>query len=126
MFYIRLGDPNTEEGKEQLKRKSPFFHASEIKAPLLVAQGDNDPRVKTAESDQIVVAMRDHELPVEYVNFPDEGHGFANPDNSMAFLAVCEAFLAKHLKGRYQEEVPERLQAIVDKVTVDIDGLVLS
>jgi len=126
MFYIRLGHPDTSEGREQLRRKSPFFHADKIKAPLLVAQGDNDPRVKTAESDQIVVAMRDLGFPVEYVNFPDEGHGFVNPDNSMAFLAVCEAFLAKHLGGRYQEAVPERLQQIIDKVTVDIKALELS
>lgn len=125
MFYLRLGNPNTEEGREQLRRKSPFFHAQNIEAPLLVAQGNNDPRVKTAESDQIVVAMRDHGLAVEYLNFPDEGHGFANPDNSMAFLAVCEEFLAKHLKGRYQEEVPERLKNIIDKVKVDISALTL-
>ena len=125
MFHIRLGHPDTPEGQEQLKRKSPFFHAKNIKVPLLVAQGDNDPRVKTAESDQIVVAMRDLGLPVEYVNFPDEGHGFANPDNSMAFLAVCEAFLAKHLGGRYQEDVPDRLKEIIDKVTVDIEALEL-
>ena len=65
MFHIRLGHPDTPEGQEQLKRKSPFFHAKNIKVPLLVAQGDNDPRVKTAESDQIVVAMRDLGLPVE-------------------------------------------------------------
>ena len=125
MFHIRLGHPDTPEGQEQLKRKSPFFHAKNIKVPLLVAQGDNDPRVKTAESDQIVVAMRDLGLPVEYVNFPDEGHGFANPDNSMAFLTVCEAFLAKHLGGRYQEDVPDRLKEIIDKVTVDIEALEL-
>lgn len=124
MFYLRLGNPDTEEGKAQLKRKSPFFHADRIKAPLLVAQGNNDPRVKTAESDQIAVAMRDHGLQVEYLNFPDEGHGFANPDNSMAFLAVCEAFFARHLSGgRYQKDIPERLQKIIDKVTVDIHKL---
>ncbi len=126
MFHLRLGDPNTEEGRAQLKKKSPFFHAEHIKAPLLVAQGDNDPRVKTAESDQIAIAMRDHGLDVSYLNFPDEGHGFANPDNSMAFLAECERFLAQHIGGRYQEEVPERLQTIIDRVTVDVAALELS
>ncbi len=118
MFHKRMGDPTTEEGKEHLRAISPFFHADNIKAPLLVGQGDNDPRVKTAESDQIVSAMKKHDLAVEYLNFPDEGHGFANPQNSMAFISVMERFLAKHLKGRYQEEIPSALQTIVDKVTV--------
>ena len=125
MFYLRLGDPNTPQGQKQLRSKSPFFHADKIKAPLLVAQGDNDPRVKTAESNQIAAALHQHNLAVEYLNFPDEGHGFANPDNSMAFLAVCEAFFAKHIGGRYQEHIPERLQSIIDNVTVDVESLEL-
>jgi len=95
-----MGNPTTEEGRQQLKRQSPFFHADKIKSPLLVAQGNNDPRVKTSESDQIVIAMRDIDLPVEYINFPDEGHGFAKPQNNMAFIAVMEKFLAKHIGGR--------------------------
>ncbi len=119
MFHKRMGDPSSEEGTKRLKAQSPFFHAEQIKAPLLVAQGDNDPRVKTAESEQIVSAMKKHDLPVGYLNFPDEGHGFANPENSMAFTAVMERFLAKHLGGRYQEDIPERLQKIIDKVTVE-------
>ena len=123
MFHKRMGDPNTQEGRAQLTRQSPFFHANKIQAPLLVAQGDNDPRVKTSESDQIVIAMRDLNLPVEYLNFPDEGHGFANPDNNMSFIAVMEKFLSKHLGGRYQDSVPEKLGSIIDKVTVDINAL---
>ena len=123
MFYLRLGNPNTEEGRAQLMRKSPFFHANRIKAPLLVAQGDNDPRVKTAESNQIAIAMRDHGLAVRYINFPDEGHGFAKPENSMAFLAVCEQFLAEHLGGRYQEDRPQHIAQIIDQVTVDVAQL---
>ena len=120
VFHKRMGDPSTDAGKEQLKKQSPFFHANNIKAPLLVAQGNNDPRVKTAESDQIVVAMRELGLPVEYINFMDEGHGFANPDNNMAFLSVAEQFLAKHLGGRYQKEVPGNIAKIVKDNTVDI------
>jgi len=123
MFHKRMGDPNTEEGREQLKRQSPFFHAQNIKVPLLVAQGGNDPRVKKSESDQIVIAMRDLGLPVEYINFPDEGHGFAKPDNSMAFIAVMEKFLAKHIGGRYQEEIPAKINKIIEDVTVDIQEL---
>lgn len=120
VFHKRMGDPSTEAGKTQLKSQSPFFHAKNIKAPLLVAQGNNDPRVKTAESDQIVVAMRELGLPVEYINFMDEGHGFANPDNNMAFLSVAEAFLAKHLGGRHQKDVPDHIASIVRKNMVDI------
>ena len=125
MFHKRMGNPTTEEGREQLKRQSPFFHADKIKSPLLVAQGNNDPRVKTSESDQIVIAMRDIGLPVEYINFPDEGHGFAKPQNNMSFIAVMEKFLAKHIGGRYQKEVPESLSEIIDNVTVDISTLVM-
>ncbi len=125
MFHKRMGNPETEEGRAQLKRQSPFFHADKIKAPLLVAQGDNDPRVKTSESDQIVIAMRDHNLPVSYINFPDEGHGFAKPNNNMAFLAVMEKFLSEHLGGRHQESVPDHIAEIIDKVTVDIPALVM-
>ena len=125
MFHKRMGDPSTEEGRALLTARSPFFHADKIKAPLLVAQGNNDPRVKTAESDQIVFAMRQHGLDVEYLNFPDEGHGFANPTNSMAFIAVMEAFLAKHIGGRSQKEIPEKLQEIIDKVSVDVDKIKL-
>jgi len=123
MFHKRMGNPNTEEGRAQLTRQSPFFHAKNINAPLLVAQGNNDPRVKTSESDQIVIAMRDIDLPVEYLNFPDEGHGFANPRNNMAFIAVMEKFLADHIGGRYQESVPDNLAKIIVNVTVDIASL---
>jgi len=125
LFHNRMGDPDTPEGQDVLKAASPFFHAKNIKAPLLVGQGANDPRVKKAESDQIVVAMRDLGLPVEYLNFPDEGHGFANPDNSMAFFAQTEKFLAGHLGGRYQEDVPDNLQEIIENVTVDISTVKL-
>ena len=119
MFHKRMGDPTTEDGEKRLRAQSPFFHAEQIKAPLLVGQGNNDPRVKTAESEQIVSAMKAHDLDVAYLNFPDEGHGFANPMNNMAFTVVMEAFLSKHLGGRNQEEVPEDLQQIIDKVTVE-------
>ena len=125
MFHERMGNPETEEGRKQLRRQSPFFHAGNIKSPLLVAQGANDPRVKKSESDQIVVAMRDSGLPVEYINFPDEGHGFANPNNNMAFLAVAEEFLSKHLGGRYQKDMPEHILQIVEKVRVNVDEVTL-
>jgi len=102
LFKDRVGDPETEEGKKLLNERSPLHFAERIKRPLLIGQGANDPRVKQAESDQIVRAMRDKKIPFTYVVFPDEGHGFARPANNLSFYAVAEAFLAKHLGGRYQ------------------------
>ena len=98
----RIGDPRTAEGKKLLDERSPLSRASAIERPLLIGQGANDPRVKQAESDQIVKAMKDKGLPVSYVLFPDEGHGFARPENRIAFFAVAEIFLAQHLGGVYQ------------------------
>ena len=100
IFHERMGDPNTEEGLAMLKAASPLYKASEITKPLLIAQGANDPRVKQAESDQIVGAMKEAGIPVTYVLFPDEGHGFAKPSNNIAFEAISENFLAEVLGGR--------------------------
>jgi dipeptidyl aminopeptidase/acylaminoacyl peptidase len=101
-FARRVGDPRTEEGKKLLDERSPLTRASAIARPLLIGQGANDPRVKQAESDQIVSAMKAKQLPVSYVLFPDEGHGFARPENRIAFFAVAEMFIAQHLGGVYQ------------------------
>ncbi|CAN5849124.1 S9 family peptidase [soil metagenome] len=102
MFTKRVGDPNTEEGLALLKARSPLTYADRIQRPLLIGQGANDPRVKQAESDQIVQALQAKNIPVTYVLYPDEGHGFARPENNMAFFAVTEAFLAQHLEERYE------------------------
>jgi len=96
----RIGDPRTAEGRELLKQRSPLTFADKISKPLLIAQGANDPRVKQAEADQIVDAMKARKLPVTYVLYPDEGHGFARPQNRLSFYAVAEGFLAKCLGGR--------------------------
>jgi len=105
MFDKRVGNVDTEE--EFLRSRSPLFQAERISAPLLIGQGANDPRVKKNESDQIVQAMRAKGLPVEYIVFPDEGHGFARPENSMRFWAATEDFLAKFLGGRAEPPSPE-------------------
>lgn len=102
MFMSRVGDPRTEEGRKLLSERSPLTHVEKIARPLLIGQGANDPRVKQAESDQIVQAMEAKNIPVTYVLFPDEGHGFARPENRLAFNAVAEAFLAEHLGGRFE------------------------
>jgi dipeptidyl aminopeptidase/acylaminoacyl peptidase len=99
---LRVGDPRTEDGKKLLTERSPLTHASAIKKPLLIAQGANDPRVKQAESDQIVKAMKDKNIPVTYVLYPDEGHGFARPKNRTSFYAIAEGFLSQCLGGRYE------------------------
>ncbi len=102
LFAKRVGDHRTEEGREFLRSRSPLSFVDNIKKPLLIGQGANDPRVKQSEADQIVKAMQEKDIPVTYVLYPDEGHGFARPANSTSFNAVAEAFLAEHLGGRYE------------------------
>jgi dipeptidyl aminopeptidase/acylaminoacyl peptidase len=101
-FARRIGDPRTEEGRKLLAERSPLSRVDAIKRPLLIAQGANDPRVKQAESDQIVSAMKSKGIPVTYVLYPDEGHGFARPQNRNSFYAISEGFLAQCLGGRYE------------------------
>ncbi len=102
LFTTRVGDHRTEEGRALLTRHSPLAYVDRICRPLLIGQGANDPRVKQAESDQIVAAMKSKNLPVTYVLYPDEGHGFARPPNRKSFYAIAEAFLAEFLGGRFQ------------------------
>jgi dipeptidyl aminopeptidase/acylaminoacyl peptidase len=100
--HRRVGNPETEA--EFLKSRSPLFFVDRIKAPILIAQGANDPRVKKSESEQIVDAMKRKGIPYEYLLFPDEGHGFAKPENRLRFYAAAERFLAKHLGGRFEPD----------------------
>ncbi|HEY9652654.1 MAG TPA: S9 family peptidase, partial [Coleofasciculaceae cyanobacterium] len=97
-MYHRVGNLETEE--EFLKSRSPLFFVDQIQKPLLIGQGANDPRVKQAESEQIVEAMKKAGKPVEYVLYTDEGHGFARPENRLHFYAIAEEFLTKYLGGR--------------------------
>ncbi len=101
-FYRRMGDPRTQEGRAMLAQRSPINHVDAIRKPLMIAQGANDPRVNIHESDQIVEAMSERGIPVTYLVFPDEGHGFARPENSIAFAAATENFLKSCLGGRAQ------------------------
>ncbi|HNB53482.1 MAG TPA: S9 family peptidase, partial [Anaerolineales bacterium] len=102
LFTSRVGDHRTEEGRALLTKHSPLTYVDNIRSPLLIGQGANDPRVKQAESDQIVQSMQAKNIPVTYVLYPDEGHGFARPQNNLSFAAVAEAFLATRLEGRYE------------------------
>ena len=132
LFATRMGDHRTEEGRRLLFERSPINRVENIGRPLLIGQGANDPRVSQNESDQIVGAMQEKGIPVTYVLYPDEGHGFARPENRMSFFAVAEAFLSEHLGGRFEpvgddfdnstitvpigaEEVPGLKEALSDR-----------
>jgi len=100
MFKTRVGDHRTEEGRRFLDSRSPLTFADRIQKPLLIGQGANDPRVKQSEADQIVKAMQEKNIAVTYVLYPDEGHGFARPENRLSFNAIADIFLAENLGGR--------------------------
>jgi len=100
-LYKRAGNPETDQ--EFLWSRSPLSRARDIRIPLLIAQGANDPRVKQAESEQIVAALKEAGIEHEYMLFPDEGHGFAKPENRLKFYAAAERFLARYLGGRFEE-----------------------
>jgi dipeptidyl aminopeptidase/acylaminoacyl peptidase len=100
-LYKRVGNPETDA--DFLWSRSPLSRVGDIKIPLLIAQGANDPRVKQAESEQIVAALKAAGIDYEYMLFPDEGHGFAKPENRLKFYAAAERFLAKHMGGRFEE-----------------------
>jgi dipeptidyl aminopeptidase/acylaminoacyl peptidase len=100
-LYRRVGNPETDA--EFLWSRSPLSRARDIRIPLLIAQGANDPRVKQAESEQIVAALTEAGIEHEYLLFPDEGHGFAKPENRIRFYTAAERFLARYLGGRYEE-----------------------
>ena len=102
LWKVRMGDYTTETGQKFLQERSPLHHVGRIVRPLLIGQGANDVRVKPAESEQIVAAMQARGIPVTYVYYPDEGHGFRRPQNRSAFTAVAEMFLACHLGGRFE------------------------
>ncbi|MCH2138613.1 MAG: S9 family peptidase [Phycisphaerales bacterium] len=122
LFESRVGSLRETEWLDSI---SPLTHVDNISRPLLIGQGANDPRVKLSESDQIVEAMNARDLPVTYIVFPDEGHGFRNPANNMAFNAATEAFLAKHIGGRFEpmgDAVTESSAQVRDKGGLAFEG----
>ncbi len=126
MFYQRIGNPTTPEGKALLIARSPLTSADKIKTPLMIAQGANDARVNHAESEQIVIALRDRGFPVEYLLISDEGHGFARPVNNMASVMATEKFFAHYLGGRYQEGGTPEVTARLKEITIDPKTVVLA
>jgi dipeptidyl aminopeptidase/acylaminoacyl peptidase len=125
MMKVRTGDYTTPEGREFLKSRSPLFFVDSICRPLLIAQGKHDPRVKQAESDQIVAAMEAKGIPVSYMLFTEEGHGFAKPENRQAFFAVAEGFLAQNLGGDHEPigDAFRGAQFVVPAGADDVPGL---
>lgn len=123
LFKFRMGDWTNPEVAKQLLEVSPLTHVAKIKRPLLIGQGANDPRVKQSESDQIVKAMQQKGLPVTYILFPDEGHGFARPENNLSFYAATEAFLSAHLGGKYQPVTKEDLAGSSLQLKAGKEGL---
>lgn len=120
MFAVRVGDMENPKELKRLEEQSPLNSAKNIRAPLMVVQGANDPRVKKTESDQIVVALRDLGRPVEYMVAPDEGHGFLGKENRLAFYTAQEKFFAKYLGGREQESVSKTIQEKLSAIMVDV------
>lgn len=119
VFHTRVGNPDDPTDAERLKTQSPLYHVDRIRVPLLVIQGANDPRVKQQEADQVVYALHQKSLPVEYLLAPDEGHGFRQYTNRMAMMVAVENFLARHLGGRLQADVREEIARRLRAITVD-------
>ena len=107
IWKVRMGDYTTEAGRRFLEERSPLNRVDRIVRPLLIGQGANDVRVKPSESEQIVAAMVQRGIPVTYVSYSDEGHGFRRVENRRSFTAVVEAFLAAHLGGRVEPVGPD-------------------
>jgi dipeptidyl aminopeptidase/acylaminoacyl peptidase len=125
-FAIRVGDKDNPSDRKMLEAQSPLFSAKNIKAPLFVVQGANDPRVKKAESDQIIVALRDLGRKIEYMVAPDEGHGYRGLENRIAMYAAMEKFLATNLNGRFQKDVRPLIQKKLDSLMVDVKTVKLT
>lgn len=125
-LYGMVGDPNTEEGRKLIHDASPLFSVDKIVKPLMIIQGANDPRVNQAESDQIVIALRDKGKKVTYLLADDEGHGYSKPVNNMAMFAEIEKFLSEVIGGRYQKDMPDDVAKRLKELTVDINTVTYS
>ena len=121
-MYRSFGDPRTEEGRKLLAERSPINKVENIKKPMLIFHGANDVRCKVTESDTIVAAMQTKNIPVTYIVYPDEGHGFDKPPNRISYIAIAEAFFARHLGGAC-EAIVEDLEGSSHEVRAGADIL---
>jgi dipeptidyl aminopeptidase/acylaminoacyl peptidase len=120
IWHLRWGNPDDPEDREDLLARSPLFAADQIKTPLFVIQGANDPRVTQIESDMIVSTLRGLDRKVSYMLAPDEGHGFRGRENRLAMMVAIEQFLGEHLGGRVQEDIDPEISSHLDKIMVDV------
>ena len=122
-WYPFVGDPSKAEDREDMKKRSPLFYADRIKAPLMIYQGVNDPRVTKEQADQMVIALRDRGINTQYLVAKDEGHGLDNPENMLAVFHSTEKFLADCIRGRAQEKVESQIEKQLQLMMVDISKL---
>jgi dipeptidyl aminopeptidase/acylaminoacyl peptidase len=122
-FYRDVGNPENPSDFEDMQTRSPLNYVDQIRDPLLIVQGANDPRVTQQESDQMAMALRDQGVPVEYLLAENEGHGFANADNRMALYRSMETFFGECLGGRVDPNPSPEILAQIEKLTVDVDAL---
>jgi dipeptidyl aminopeptidase/acylaminoacyl peptidase len=122
-WFRFVGDPADPQTREELRARSPLYHVDQIRAPLLIVQGQNDPRVTKLESDQLAIALRDRGVQVRYINAENEGHGFITPVNRLALYRSMELFFADCLGGRTQESVDTAVHQRIAEMTVKVDTL---
>ena len=122
-FYSAVGDPEIATDRVDMQARSPINFVDNIKAPLMLVQGANDPRVTQIESDNIARVMYQQQLPVEYILAKDEGHGFRKRDNKLAYILAMEQFFAKYLGGRVDEQVTPTLSTHLNTLRVDVSRL---
>ena len=122
MLAVRMADVNDPNDAQLIDDASPLNFAHKIVRPLLIAHGANDPRVKQAESEQIVFAIQKNEGAVTYVLYPDEGHDFIRPENAIDFFARAEAFLGRYLDGRIEPMSGEKIPGSTAIVRV-VEGI---
>jgi dienelactone hydrolase len=122
-WFRFVGDPADPQSRQELRARSPLYFADQIRAPLLLVQGENDPRVTKRESDQLAIALRDRGVEVRYLNAEDEGHGFVTPNNRLALYRSMELFFRDCLGGRAQDAVGPEIEARIAEMTVNVDTL---
>jgi dipeptidyl aminopeptidase/acylaminoacyl peptidase len=122
-WFRFVGDPTKPDERADMLARSPLSRVDSIRVPLLVVQGANDPRVTKLESDQLVAALRDRGVKVKYIVAPNEGHGFANPNNRLALYRAMEQFFGECLGGRVQPTVGEAITSHLTSLIVDPDSV---
>jgi dipeptidyl aminopeptidase/acylaminoacyl peptidase len=122
-WFRFVGDPADPESRQELQARSPLYFVDQIRSPLLIVQGQNDPRVTKLESDQLAIALRDRGVPVRYINAENEGHGFITPINRLALYRSMEQFFGECLGGRVQDSVESNIESRIAEMRVDVDTL---